>query len=155
MRTIKELIIHCSATTPEMDVGVKEIRRWHTDPKPKGNGWSDIGYHRVIRRNGEIEPGRDITVPGAHAARGGHNKFSIGVCLVGGCKRVHGVLVTDTNFTDAQWAALRTEVLHFQREFPGIRLLGHRDVDDRKECPTFSVREWALKEKLIKRPDWV
>ena len=61
-----------------MDIGVKEIRKWHVDE----NKWSDIGYHDVIRRNGAIETGRPLEKPGAHAK--GHNQNAIGICLVGG-----------------------------------------------------------------------
>lgn len=54
MRTIDLIIIiiHCAATKPSQDIGANTIRKWHTDPPPNGNGWSDIGYHYVIRRNG-------------------------------------------------------------------------------------------------------
>ena len=37
MRKINKIIIHCAATTPEMDVGVKEIRQWHL-----ARGFNDI-----------------------------------------------------------------------------------------------------------------
>ena len=42
------LIIHCAATKPSMDIGLTEIRKWHLD-----RGWRDVGYHYIIRRNGE------------------------------------------------------------------------------------------------------
>ena len=43
MRKINLILVHCSATPAAMDVGVREIRGWHTLPPPKGNGWADIG----------------------------------------------------------------------------------------------------------------
>ena len=43
------LVVHCSATKPSMDIGLREIKRWHVDD----NGWRDVGYHYIIRRNGE------------------------------------------------------------------------------------------------------
>ena len=48
MRSIDSIFIHCSATPASRDIGVAEIRRWHL-----ANGWSDIGYHFVIRRGGK------------------------------------------------------------------------------------------------------
>ena len=54
-RDINTVVVHCAATKPSMDIGAKEIRRWHVD----GNGWADIGYHYVIRRSGCIDSGRD------------------------------------------------------------------------------------------------
>ena len=77
MRDINQIIVHCSATPPSMIVGADDIRKWH-----KARGWSDIGYHYVIKRNGVTEKGRDITRVGAHAK--GHNEDSLGVVLIGG-----------------------------------------------------------------------
>ena len=56
MREINDLIVHCSATYGSQDIGAVEIRRVHVDE----NGWRDIGYHYVIRRNGDIEEGRPV-----------------------------------------------------------------------------------------------
>lgn len=97
MRSINQIIVHCSATKPGMDIGVLEIRRWHKD-----RGFSDIGYHFVIRRSGRIENGRPAKKPGAHAK--GHNADSIGICLVGG---IDDKGKPQNNFTEAQELALR------------------------------------------------
>ena len=51
MRRIDYIVIHCAATKPNMDVGVSEIRGWH-----RQRGFSDVGYHRVIRRDGTYRP---------------------------------------------------------------------------------------------------
>lgn len=138
MRKIDLLLVHCSATPPDMDIGAAEIRRWHVND----NQWSDIGYHYVIRRNGEIEPGRPERTVGAHAR--GHNANSIGVCLVGGVRRNAGQLIAQENFTPAQWTALRSQLEDLLNRYPGARVLGHRDVDNSKECPSFSTRDWML-----------
>ncbi len=53
-----------------------EIRSWHLR-----QGWSDIGYHHVIRRDGRIEPGRDERLAGAHVLN--HNSYTIGVVFSG------------------------------------------------------------------------
>ena len=76
-RKIKLIVIHCTASPDYLDIGAKEIRKWHVD----GNGWSDIGYQYVVRRNGEIERGRPDNIAGAHAR--GVNSISIGICWVG------------------------------------------------------------------------
>lgn len=75
-RVIDELIVHCSASPDYLDIGVNEIRSWHL-----ARGFSDIGYHYVIRRNGEIERGRPEEIIGAHAQ--GANSRSLGICWVG------------------------------------------------------------------------
>lgn len=76
MRQIREIVIHCTASPDYMDIGAKEINDWHKD-----RGWSGIGYHYVVRRNGEVEKGRDDNKPGAHVR--GHNRDTIGVVWVG------------------------------------------------------------------------
>lgn len=62
MRHIDKIIIHCSATPPDRHIGADEIRLWHIRDK----GWTDIGYHSVIRRDGAVEAGRGLELPGAH-----------------------------------------------------------------------------------------
>lgn len=133
MREIKKIIVHCSATPESMDVGAEEIRRWH-----KERGWSDIGYHDVIRRDGTLEKGRDMSIAGAHAK--GHNFSSIGVCLIGG---VDGNGKGEDNFAIIQKQNLRVYLDFMTLRFPDAEILGHRDIEGvQKECPCFNVREW-------------
>lgn len=91
MRKINDLIVHCAATYDTMDIGVKEIRKVHVDE----NGWKDIGYHFVIRRDGTVEKGRDVSVIGAHVLN--HNANSIGICLAGGLSKKDGKTVNCVN----------------------------------------------------------
>lgn len=131
-RKITEIIIHCSATMPHMNIGAKEIDTWH-----RARGWSGIGYHGVIRRDGKFEQGRDVNVVGAHAV--GHNSYSIGICLVGG--------LGDDNrpapdFTKAQWATLKRLVNQLQEQYPEAKVIGHRDTGALKACPSFDVATW-------------
>jgi len=133
MREIKKIIIHCAATRPGMDVGVREIRDWHV----KGNGWADIGYHYVIRRNGALEAGRPLELAGAHTA--GHNADSIGVCLVGGV--AEDGKTAENNFTAAQWNRLQSLVHVLRRRFHNAAVHGHNEFCGRA-CPSFDVRAW-------------
>jgi N-acetyl-anhydromuramyl-L-alanine amidase AmpD len=121
-----------------MDIGAEEIRRWHSDPEPHGNGWDDIGYHYVIRRNGEVELGRPIEKQGAHAA--GHNAGSIGVCLVGG--EDEGGAGPEFNYTAGQMEALRSLVLVLTAQHGIISVIGHNEVSS-KSCPNFCVKSWS------------
>jgi N-acetylmuramoyl-L-alanine amidase len=134
VRHIDTIIIHCAATKPSMDIGVEEIRVWHT----KERGWSDIGYHFVIRRNGEVETGRPVAKVGAHAR--GHNVGSIGVCLVGGMAEAD--TKSECNYTRAQWASLDKLVTELELEYSIKKVLGHNDVSA-KDCPTFNAHVWA------------
>lgn len=137
-RPIDKLIIHCSATKPSMDIGAKEIRKWHTDKPPNGNGWSDIGYHYVIRRDGTVEPGRPLALVGAHVA--GHNTGSHGICLVGG--------IPEANFTKEQWDQLARVVRAFKAQYPKATVHGHNEFDAGKACPSFDVQKWLRDEGI-------
>lgn len=140
MRAISEVIVHCSATRPEWmegrPAGEKrdEIRRWH-----KARGWSDIGYHDLIDRDGTVMTGRPINRNGAHVF--GRNTGTIGVCLIGG----HGSAEDDQfseHFTPEQDAALRKYIAAQKQQFPSIsRVSGHNEYAA-KACPGFQVRDW-------------
>ena len=147
---VRYLVVHCAATPADMDIGVKEIRMWHLQ-----RGFFDIGYHAVIRRDGTIENGRELDRPGAHVA--GLNNVSLGVCLVGGCKRGEGgALVTDNNFTPEQFDSLKGVLRTWLSMWPNAKIVGHRDlaVDPRthqrlKDCPSFDVKEWLEANPII------
>ncbi len=133
MRDIWRLIIHHSDTYANMDIGVDEIRKWHTNPNKIGGPYRDIGYHYVIRRNGKIEIGRPIEQVGAHAGKEG-NPGSIGICVVGGKPLL--------NFTRAQWRMLEFFcIVHTIKFGKDIEIIGHRDVR-RTLCPNFDVKSW-------------
>ena len=141
MRKITQIFIHCSATRPTQDVGVDEIRRWHTALPPDGNGWSDVGYHDIIRRDGTVERGRPYSRRGAGVSN--HNENSIHICMVGG---VDNDLKPQNNFTDAQMRALEIVVERAVNMFPGAIVLGHRDAPGvTKACPSFDAADWWKK----------
>lgn len=148
MRKIKYIVIHCSAsranvdqkiTLPGEDIGVREIRRWHLE-----RGFTDIGYHFVIRRNGTIEDGRPLEKAGAHVA--GYNSNSIGICLAGG---VSATGKSENNFEPPQWEALKGLLAKLRSHFPQAEIKGHRDFPKvAKDCPCFDVRAWLSDEGL-------
>jgi len=132
MRKINTIIIHASDTYINMDIGVDEIRKWHVEERK----WTDVGYHYIIRRNGNIEKGREDIVPGAHAR--GHNDDSLGICMVGGKSKDNK---PEVNFTAAQWAAL-ADLCGNLRWKHNLEIIGHCDVS-KKTCPNFNVKAWA------------
>ena len=130
MRTIKEIIVHCSATPEGRPHTVQDIRRWH-----KERGFKDIGYHYVIYLDGSIHEGRSVKLTGAHCT--GHNKCSIGVCYIGGVAK-DGKTAKDTR-TEAQKKALRSLLKYLKSQHPQARIFGHRDFAA-KACPSFDAR---------------
>jgi N-acetylmuramoyl-L-alanine amidase len=136
------IVVHCSATPPEDNIGAKEIRKWHTSPDPAdpSKPWADIGYHFVIRRDGTREIGRHIDAQGSHVK--GFNSCSIGICLIGGVDIRGKKGKPVNNFTKAQFDAL-WEVLQILRvHYPKAEVLGHKDLNDGKACPSFDIQKW-------------
>ena len=156
MRKINEIIVHCTATRAEWwedrrpEDKMLECKKWHTDPAPKGNGWSDIGYHYLIDRDGTVTEGRPVERSGAHAR--GHNKGSVGIALWGG----HGGEQDDLfeqHFTPAQDRALRKLIAQLRMEYPAItKVLGHNEVSP-KQCPCFQVPKWLNSAETVKKPE--
>lgn len=137
------IVLHCSATRSIQDIGAKEIRQWH-----KAQGWTDIGYAFVIRRDGTVEKGRGVDEVGSHVK--GHNRNSVGICMVGG---IGDNMQPANNFTRAQWAALRKVVGDLVKRYPKARILGHRDFPGvNKACPCFDAKAWAAANKLPAAP---
>ena len=138
-RYINEIIVHCSATPEGRDYTVEEIRRDH-----KKQGWSDIGYHFVIYRDGTIHNGRDVDLVGAHCHKGGHNQHSIGICYIGGLENRPDVpyskLKAKDTRTEEQKAALLCLLLDLKKLYPHAQIWGHRDFDPSKDCPSFNAR---------------
>jgi len=126
------IVIHCAATKPNMDIGVDEITQWHKD-----RGFDTIGYHYVIRRSGVVEKCREDSLQGAHAVA--VNGTSIGVCMVGG---VDDSLKWENNFTEAQFRSLKSLIILLKNKYPIEKIIGHYEVESKKECPSFNVQEW-------------
>lgn len=126
-REIKEIIIHCSATPPTMDIGAETIDKWHRE-----KGWSCIGYHYIIRLDGTLEEGRPLTLEGAHCKN--HNRKSIGICYIGGID-ANGK-PADTR-TEKQKKTLRSLVRDLAATFH-CKIYGHCDFAN-KDCPCFDA----------------
>lgn len=140
MRQITEIFIHCSATQPKWmegstcDQKANEIRRWHVEER----GWSDIGYHFVVDRDGNTCKGRPVERAGAHAK--GHNKNSIGICLIGGFGSDANDKFED-HYTDLQRKALDNLLEDLTAKHKNARIRGHNEVSN-KACPAFQVEEY-------------
>jgi N-acetylmuramoyl-L-alanine amidase len=137
-RTIKNIVIHCSASPDNSDIGVDEIRHLHTSPtsikmqwgkySTTGKGWSDAGYHYVVRRDGTVELGRPEDRAGAHVA--GHNANTVGVCWIG-----------EDNPTSDQIESLLYIVRNKIKEYDlkTTDVLGHYELDSSKTCPNLDM----------------
>jgi N-acetylmuramoyl-L-alanine amidase len=144
---VHEVVIHCSATRPlwmhnaPLSEKVAEVRRWHVQER----GWRDIGYHRIIDRDGRIAVGRSLWEIGAHTV--GRNSGTVGVCLLGG----HGSSANDRfddHFTPAQRASLEAYLRELAELTELKRISGHNEFAA-KACPGFNVREEFNLRKIL------
>ena len=131
------IAIHSAATKPGMDIGVREIGGWH-----RAKGWLGVGYHFVIRRDGQVEEGRPYDTVGAHVS--GYNQNSIGVCMVGGLSDDNKA---ENNFTPEQFRALKILLAGLTNLYPKARVLGHGEFYGvNTECPSFKASQWYNRE---------
>ena len=111
-----EIILHHAEAK---SASVEEVNRWHLE-----RGWTGIGYHFYIRKDGKVYRGRPEWAVGAHAQ--GHNSRSVGIC-------VEGSYMTET-MPKAQFDALVGLVREEMAKYPGAKVLRHRDVNS-TDCP--------------------
>jgi N-acetyl-anhydromuramyl-L-alanine amidase AmpD len=122
-REVSKVFLHCSASDrPEHD-NIEVIKEWHL-----ARGFSDVGYHFFIRKDGTIEEGRPIEqVP---AAQKGFNTGSIAICC-------HGL----TEFTDIQLSKLYFLCKSIDKVYQSrITFHGHCEVNSNKTCPVFDYK---------------
>lgn len=122
MRNITELVVHCSDSPDDRDIGAEEIHQWHIE-----NEWDGIAYHEVIRRDGRLEAGRPDYWVGAHVY--GHNSNSLGVCLIGG-----------ENYSDEQISTLVNLLVKWRMQYADAYIVGHYELDSGKTCPNIDMR---------------
>lgn len=125
-RKITRIFIHCSASDKPAHDDIHVIRRWHTDAPPQGNGWTDVGYHFFIRKDGAIQEGRSLErIP---AAQYRHNTGTIAICVSG-----------LNDFKTVQFDVLRKLCNAILVELPHVTFHGHCEVST-KECPVFDYK---------------
>jgi N-acetyl-anhydromuramyl-L-alanine amidase AmpD len=124
-RPVDRVFVHCSASDNPAHDSVEVMRDWHVN----GNGWSDVGYHVFIRKDGTAEAGRPLeTTP---AAQAGHNTGTIAVCL-------HGL--EESKFTKAQFETLIDLCKQILAAYDGgVTFHGHNEVAN-KACPVFDYK---------------
>lgn len=149
MRRIDNIVLHCS-DSPYGDAGL--IDAWH-----RQRGFDCIGYHYVVcnaypneesyrlkrpqfEHDGVIQEGRPRSEAGAHVK--GHNRNSIGICLIG-----------ERLFTYQQYAALLELLNRLKKDHPALLLYGHYELqqpeDKPKTCPNIDM-DW-LRERVGSR----
>lgn len=135
MARIRKIVVHCSDSPDNLDIGAREIHGWHV----RDRGWTDIGYHYVVRRSGTVELGRyhngDSVLEGkeigAHVK--GQNSDALAICWVGRVKP-----------RAAQMAALLKLVraLMAAHQVPLAKVYGHKELAEGKTCPNLDMDDF-------------
>lgn len=142
MRTIRCVVVHCTAT-PQTATVASLTRHF------RQLGWRRPGYHWVVLPDGRLVRLLDEDVP-ANGVKG-HNAESVHVAYVGGTDE-RGRAVD--NRTPRQKQALVTLLRLLKGRYPGAVVAGHRDLSPDldgngridpwervKECPCFDAKD--------------
>ncbi|GAA0205682.1 peptidoglycan recognition protein family protein [Selenomonas dianae] len=116
-RVTDQIVIHHTGNAVDDDLSAAEI-----DASHKGQGWTCIGYHYVIRKDGTVEQGRPHWTVGAHAY--GHNSHTIGIHVCGNFEEAEP--------TDAQIESLAMLLANLCTDY-GLpidrdHIVGHREL---------------------------
>ncbi len=113
--TTKYIILHHRA-------GLGDVQSIHTGHLARG--WSGIGYHFYIRKDGKVFRGRPIGTVGAHCT--GYNDKSLGVCFEGNFEK--------DNVSGAQLKSGRELISHLKNLYPDAEIVRHKDFQS-TACP--------------------
>lgn len=119
-KTERIILHHADSSSCTAD----DIDKWH-----KGNGWTCIGYHFFIRKDGKIYRGRQENAVGAHAQ--GSNSDSIGICFEGR----YGV----EQMPDIQVEAGKELVSYLKQKYNITKVEKHSD-ENNTSCPGENFR---------------
>lgn len=124
-RRVERVFLHCSASDADSLASrklVETVRVWHL-----ARGFSDVGYHFLIDKHGEVLAGRSLEK--SPAAQKGHNAGTIAIC-------VHGL----GEFPQPMLDACRELCRSINEAWRGrISFHGHCEVSA-KSCPVFDYK---------------
>lgn len=110
------IIIHHMAGEGSAD----DVHRIHLN-----NGWTGIGYHFFVRKDGSVYRGRPINRVGAHCTN--KNSVSVGICFEGNYE-------TSASMPEAQKMAGKELVSYLKGLYPAAAVKKHRDFNS-TACP--------------------
>lgn len=113
---VEKIVLH-HAEHP--NCSVNDIHRWHLN-----NGWTGIGYHYFVRKDGSIWTGRPEDATGAHCIPA--NKNSLGICA-------EGSFMKETMST-AQKEAIKWLISNIKSRYGNLPIYGHKELDA-TNCP--------------------
>lgn len=124
------LVVHPTKSTVHQDLSIDDILKSRRD-----EGYSDIGFHYVITRDGLAYLGIPSNEAGTHTAQ--YDDISVGILLVGG-KSTRGK--PSDNYTPIQKSTLKLLIKHLQILYPIAKPVGVGELWG-GSSPHFSVQE--------------
>lgn len=138
MRQIKYIVLHCTATSHKATIS--SIKNYWKN----GLGWKNPGYHYIIKADGSYEQLASLETVCNGVA--GYNSNSIHISYIGGVDSAGKAV---DNRTEEQKDTLIRLLKELKQRFPTAQILGHRDFPGvKKDCPSFSVKQWLATIKL-------
>ncbi len=109
------------------------------------NGWSGIGYHFYVRKDGSIYRGRPIEKIGAHTE--GYNSKSVGICFEGNFE--------EEKMAKEQIASGRLLIAHIRESYSNrLKVVRHSDLKNTlcpgKEFPFHELNKVSDDETVLK-----
>ena len=119
-----KVVFHHTGNPTDDDCSAQQINTSH-----QGQGWTCIGYHYVIRKNGDIEVGRPHWTVGAHAY--GDNSHTIGIHLSGNFE------IGEPTSAQIESASLLLANLcsDYGLSIDAEHVVGHKDLKGDTACP--------------------
>lgn len=133
-RDINEVIVHITASND--NATVEDIRQGHIQ-----RGFSDIGYHWIVDRQGVVHKGRDEDIIGSHVA--GYNADTIGISYIARGKDSDQNGEYGKYMTESQRIALEKKIadILMRHKLEVKDVSGHNQYNLGKACPCFKVNK--------------
>jgi len=123
---------------------VYDIHRWHLS-----RGWSGIGYHFFVAKDGKVYRGRPENVMGAHVYR--YNHRSLGICAEGNYDY--------EQMPEQQKQAIVELLVYLKKKYLNTEIVGHRNLNPTR-CPGTNYPLEEIKKEVEERlrmakiPEW-
>ena len=138
--TTDTFVIHHTGNPQDDDLSALQINASH-----QAQGWTCIGYHFVVRKNGDIEVGRPHWTVGAHAY--GENSHTIGIHLSGNFEEA-----TPTEAQIESTAMLLAKyATDYELPIDREHIVGHRDLMA-TDCPGTNL--YDMLDTIIGKAAW-
>ena len=118
---------------------VQDIHSWHLN-----NGWSGIGYHYFIRKDGSVYRGRPDGAIGAHCQ--GSNTNTLGICFEGNYMK--------ETMPTVQYNAGIDLIKYLISKYGNLPVYGHKELLA-TECPGSKFPLEDFKQLRIKAGKWL